>query len=122
MHVLGRSLAKVLCAAMWIAPRLNGATDAALNIVTRNNQTKFQMGEVIPIDLSFTARTASRFSINMAHYDRSGRIRWETFVVSPTAGTADPLAFYFNSSRVFLRGGLTNFQYLSTEPVQINLH
>jgi len=121
MHVLGRSLAKVLCAAMCIAPRLTGADDAALSIITRNNQTKFQMGEVIPVDLSFTARTASRFSINMAHYDRSGRMPWETFVVSPTAGTADPLALYFNSFQIFLGGGLTNFRYLSTEPFQIHL-
>lgn len=121
MQAAGRALFKALCAILIIGPAANAGADAALSIVTRNHQTKFQLGEVIPLDLSFTAATPGRFSMNLARYDRSGRMQWETFVVSPTAGTADPLAVYFKAFRAFLGGGLTNFQYLSLAPIQIHL-
>lgn len=98
-----------------------GSTGASLVVSTPKGQTKFQQGELIPIDLSFTAGTPKRFSINMASYDRSGRMPYETFVVNPVEGAVDPLVVYFKAFQCFLGGGLTNFQYLSTKPVVIPL-
>jgi hypothetical protein len=97
------------------------STDAFLLVSTPDGQTKFRQGELIPLDLAFTATTSNRFSINMASYDRSGRMRYETFVVNPAGGTADPLAVYFKAFRGFLGGGLTNFQYLSSKPFVMHL-
>ncbi|MDQ2950094.1 MAG: hypothetical protein M3Y27_29850 [Acidobacteriota bacterium] len=111
----------ILCALLLIGRESSAATDASLRIITRNSETKFQRGELIPLDLSFTTGSTKRFSINMAQYDRSGRMRWETFAVNPSEGTTDPLAIYFNAFRGFLGGGLTNFQYLSAVPIQIHL-
>jgi hypothetical protein len=110
----------MMCAILTIGPS-NATTDAALSIITRNDQKRFQIGEVIPLVLSFTAETAERFSINLARYDRSGRMGFETFAVNPRSGTVDPLAAYFGASTVLLGGGLTNFEYLSATPVQIHL-
>jgi hypothetical protein len=48
-------------------------------------------------------------------------MRYESFVVNPSNGTADPLMIYFKAFRGFLGGGLANFQYLSSKPFVIYL-
>src|ERR1041384_1812356 len=80
----------------------------------------FQIGEVIPIELSFTAAVPKDYQMNMASYDRSGRMRYERFHAAPEDGTHDPLRTYFAFGG-FIGGGLTNFQFLSPEPVTIKL-
>jgi hypothetical protein len=79
-----------------------------------------QIGERIPIELSFTADEIHRFQINKAQYDRSGRMNYEEFRVDPAVGTRDPLRTYF-STGAFLGGGLTSFDFLSSSPVIIKL-
>jgi hypothetical protein len=81
---------------------------------------RFQIGEVIPIELSFTSSVPKHYQLNMARYDRSGRMNYETFRVTPQEGTRDPLQTYFAFGG-FMGGGLTNFQPLSTEPATIKL-
>jgi hypothetical protein len=78
------------------------------------------MGEVIPIELSFTSSIAKRYQINMAGYDRSGRMHYETFQVTPKEATRDPLHDYFAFGG-FIGGGLTSFRFLGAEPVIIKL-
>src|SRR6266487_273118 len=53
----------------------------------------------------------------MAQYDRSGRMNYEHFEVSPANGAVDPLPTYTGGM-----GGLTNFKYLTPEPWTIKLN
>jgi hypothetical protein len=111
----------VLVAALGLLPTSLAATDASLVISTLSHRTTFQQGEVVPLDLSFTSEKPQRFSINMATYDRSGRMSYERFVIDPARAIADPLDIYFKAFRAFMAGGLTNFQYLSEKPFVLKL-
>lgn len=84
--------------------------------------TTYRIGELIPLELSFSSATPKRYQINMARYDRSGRMNYEGFVVSPKEGTRDPLSLYFNSIPAFVMGGLTGFKFLSSNPTVIELN
>lgn len=59
------------------------------------NASVYRQGELIPLELSFTSKISDRYQVNMAGYDRSGRMGYEKFVVEPADGTADPLLAYF---------------------------
>lgn len=82
------------------------------------------MGEIIPIKLAFSSRIKDRYQLNEAEYDRSGRMNYEHFVVTPGDGATDPLGSYFNSGMIFMGGGLTNFSFLKQKPwnIQLNLN
>jgi hypothetical protein len=85
------------------------------------SRTECRCGEVIPLDLTFTSTTPDRYQINLAQYDRSGRMSYERLLLDPKEGTSDPLQLYFNSAWGFLGGGLTGFKFLSTSPTTIHL-
>ena len=89
----------------------------ALKISLANNQREFHIGETIPLQLSFSSTVKDRYQINMAQYDRSGRMNYERFVVSPAQGAVDPLPGHTGGM-----GGLTSFQFLSPEPWTLKLH
>ena len=95
-----------------------------VNVVLRvsvvGGERPFRIGELIPLELSFSTAVADRYQINMATYDRGGRMEFERFVVSPSNGAVDPLA----NSRGPMGGGLTSFKYLTTDPwsIQLNLN
>ena len=93
-----------------------------LQVRTAEGQTLYHIGERIPLELSFTGPENKRFEINMASYDRSGRMGYEEFNVGPAAGWADPLHVYFGSSSGFIGGGLTGFGSLSAKPTVIKLN
>jgi hypothetical protein len=83
----------------------------------------YQQGELIPLDLSFTSKAPNSYRLNLASYDRSGRMSFETFLVEPTDGTADPLAAYFKSSTLLIGGGLSSMpRALSDSPAIIHLY
>lgn len=86
----------------------------------RKSPCAFQIGEVIPIDLSFSSSDPKRYQLNMASYDRSGRMSYEKFNVTPQESTRDPLQTYFAFGE-FMMGGLTTFKSLTREPVTIKL-
>jgi hypothetical protein len=92
----------------------------AFEVSLATTQREFQIGETIPLQLSFSSTVKDRYQINMAQYDRSGRMPYETFTVSPAQGAVDPLPTYNNGGM----GGLTNFQFLSPEPwtTKLNLN
>jgi len=96
------------------------ATDVQLLVSTKS--AKFYSGEVIPLDLAFSSTIAKRYQINLAHYDRSGRMGYEQFLVEPKETTRDPLYLYFNSIAGFMGGGLTNFEFLSSSPTIFRLN
>lgn len=94
--------------------------DVRLQVETAGGNTRFRVGEVIPLKLSFTSSAAKKYLINLATYDRSGRMNYEDFLVEPGAGWSDPLKDYF-SGGVFMMGGLMSFDLLSAEPKVIPL-
>jgi hypothetical protein len=85
------------------------------------NKLIYRQGELIPLELSFSSRIPNRYQLDLARYDRSGRMNFEKFVIEPADGTRDPLLAYFKSTQIFIGGGLTNFQFLSDSPTVIHL-
>lgn len=98
------------------AAHTSGAT---LHIFT--TKSTFYLGEVIPIELNFSSSSPHRYLLNLARYDRSGRMSHDKFNVTPDADWTDPLRSYFNSFAGFLGGGLSNAAFLSETPTKITL-
>jgi hypothetical protein len=88
-----------------------------LQVQIASNQREFHIGETIPLQLSFSSAVKDRYQVNMAQYDRSGRMEYEHFSVSPAEGAVDPLVGP-NS----VGGGLTSFQFLTPVPWTIKLN
>jgi hypothetical protein len=76
--------------------------DPQLTVTMRNNQSSFHMGEIIPLDLAFTSSTPNTYQMDMATYDRSGRLNEDQFVVEPKSGFDDPLQLYFHAYKGFM--------------------
>jgi hypothetical protein len=91
--------------------------NVVLKVSIANDQREFQIGETIPLQLSFTSTVKDRYEINMATYDRSGRMKHEHFTVSPAQGAVDPFDMYG-----LVGGGLTSFQFLSPVPSTIKFN
>jgi hypothetical protein len=67
-----------------------GGEQATLMVTTECQRSTYQIGERIPIDLSFTGPGNKQFEITMSSYDRSGRMAYEQFDVEPNSGWSDP--------------------------------
>lgn len=124
--MMGRAFAFVSLVVMvaWSTRLWASAEDGPpqLQVRTAGGQVLYHVGERIPLELSFTGPENKRFEINMASYDRSGRMGYEEFDVTPASGWADPLRVYFGSSIAFMGGGLTGFAPLSAKPVVVDLN
>ena len=59
--------------------------------------------------------------MDMATYDRSGRLDEDKFVVDPSAGWDDPLQLYFRSYKGFMAGGLRGFKSLTPAPTTVHV-
>lgn len=92
--------------------------NAVLQASLASDQTEFHIGERIPLLLAFSSAVANRYEINMAKYDRSGRMNYEQFELSPASGAVDPLQGRLGG----IGGGLTSFQLLTQEPWTITLN
>ena len=77
-----------------------------------NGQTRFHVGETIPVEMAFSSTVPNAYKIDTRSYDRSGRLNSEVFHVSPEG--RDPLREYF-AHGPFLFGGL------SSGPVNLTL-
>ncbi len=86
--------------------------EITFSIRLKDNRTRFQQGEIIQLELIFSSSIASRFSVNRASYDRSGRLNIDDFVIDRERSTVDPLSDYFNSLFISMAGGLTGFHEL----------
>jgi len=91
--------------------------NVVLKVSIASNQREFRIGETIPLQLSFSSTVKDRYQVNMAQHDRGGRMNYEHFSVSPSEGAVDPLPTYTGGM-----GGLTNFEFLTTEPWTIKLN
>ncbi len=94
--------------------------DVRLQVQIDGGKTQFQTGEIVPLKLSFTSSAAKKYQINMATYDRSGRMNYEKFLIEPESGWSDPLQTYFRNGASMM-GGLTTFDFLSLKPTVIQL-
>jgi hypothetical protein len=97
------------------------SSDPQLTISTSNNQLSFRVGEIISLDLAFTSSSPNKYQMDMASYDRSGRLSEDRFVVDPSTGWDDPLQLYFSSHNGFMALGLRGFRALSTAPTTIHV-
>ena len=89
-----------------------------LSVSIESDQTEFHIGETIPLRLAFSSSVKDRYQINMAQYDRSGRMDYEHFNLSPAEGAVDPLEGHLGG----IGGGLTGFNFLTAEPWTITLN
>jgi hypothetical protein len=132
-HTRGASTSVLLLVTMWSI--LGGATGAqgppsvgnsdgqdGPQLRVSTSASVYRQGELIPLELSFTSKNSNEYQINMAGYDRSGRMNYEKFLVEPTEGSTDPLLVYFKSGIAFLSGALTNFKFLSDSPFVMHLY
>jgi hypothetical protein len=79
-------------------------TDSRISLKVRLSQSgPFRIGEVIPLELCFSASVADTFVLNTRSYDRSGRLHIDTFEIEPQV--RDPLGRYFEAG-IFELGGL----------------
>jgi len=122
MHRRWLALPVLLLAGATLAqsPPANSASSARLTIRTRSDQKVFRIGEVIPLELAFTSMQPD-YQLDMASYDRSGRMNEEQFAIQPATGWDDPLASYFHAYQGFIGGGIRGMKTLSTQATYINL-
>ncbi len=114
MRLLNLSL--VLLLLTGFADRLAFAKSegtASLTARFAEGQTQFHVGEVIPIELTFSATVRDTFDMSTASYDRSGRLNVEQYHVTPRG--RDPLHRYY-SEGVFMMGGLSSSITLGDAP------
>lgn len=83
-----------------------------LLVSVASDRSEFHIGETIPLSLAFSSAIKDRYQINMAQYDRSGRMNYEQFNLSPSESIVDPLEGHLGG----VGGGLTGFKFLTPEP------
>jgi hypothetical protein len=111
---LSNAFRKLLIVLVAITGRAFSQGEAAsLTIHFASGTSVFHAGEVIPIELSFTASLPDAYDMDTRNYDRSGRLNIEQFHVSPPG--RDPLANYY-ADGAFFGGGLGSSRVLSSEP------
>jgi hypothetical protein len=77
--------------------RSRKARGASLTILFASGTSVFHVGEVIPVELSFTASLPDTYDMDTRNYDRSGRLNMEQFQVAPSS--RDPLANYYDNGQ-----------------------
>jgi len=99
------------------------AGQPTLTLRIAENRTRFQMGEIVPIVLKFASDDPGRYSIDLANYDRSGRMDIDKFHLTPKPGWSDPLAFYYESGLfAFMGGGIRAVPPLGPAGQEIDLN
>jgi hypothetical protein len=91
---------------------------AVLSIRFADGSSRFHVGEVIPLELSFNAALPDAYQYSTANYDRSGRLDMERFHVTPSG--RDPLLDYYSSMQVMVMGSLSSSGVLAGAPYVIH--
>src|SRR5260370_41426158 len=109
-----KPLQLALTVLILVAP-LSAQQESGVSLAIRfpNDTSRFHVGEVIPIELSFKASIQDMYDIEMRNYDRSGRLDIEQFHVTPPGH--DPLQRYYSIGG-FMGGGLGGPRELSSDP------
>jgi len=91
--------------------------DVRLSLGTRGGQTAFHVGELIPLELTFTATVANRYQVlDAADRDRWGPWDPSEFSVKPETGWDDPIAPFFGAG-ILAGSSPLRFRVLSEQPV-----
>src|SRR5437016_12140707 len=95
---------RLIFAALVFAPPLFAQNESGVSLTIRfaDGTSRFHVGEIIPIELSFKASIPGTYDMEMRNYDRSGRLNIEAFHVTPPG--RDPLERYY-STGAFMGGG-----------------
>jgi len=96
-------------------------SEIRLTVRIPNGQTTFRIGETIPLELSFSSSNEQKYQLNMAFYDRSGRMNYERFSVDTPVGWTDPLSLYFRSAAGLMAGGVGASAALVAQPTPVPL-
>ena len=106
---------RLALAALILASPLFAQNESGVSLTIRfaDGTSRFHVGEIIPLELSFHASIPDMYDMEMRNYDRSGRLNIEGFHVTPPG--RDPLEHYY-SSGAFMGGGLGGARQLSSEP------
>jgi hypothetical protein len=100
-----------------------GQSDEKVDFAIRlkDGKSQFKMGEVITVELRFSANLPDAYQVSRASYDRSGRLEIDQYEVEPAAATSDPLFDYFQNSPsgLFQMGGLSSSAALTKTPMVI---
>jgi len=106
---------RLALAALILASPLFAQDESGVSLTIRfaDGTSRFHVGEIIPLELSFHASIPDMYDMEMRNYDRSGRLNIEGFHVTPPG--RDPLERYY-STGVFMGGGLGGARQLSSEP------
>lgn len=93
------------------------APEITFTIRLKDNQVRFQQGEIIRLELLFSSSMASRFTLNMGFYERGGRVAIDEFIVDRERSAVDALSDYYNSLSGLMGGGSGGFRQLRDEPI-----
>jgi hypothetical protein len=106
---------RLALAALILASPLFAQNESGVSLTIRfaDGTSRFHVGEIIPLELSFHASIPDMYDMEMRNYDRSGRLNIEGFHVTPPG--RDPLERYY-STGAFMGGGLGGARQLSSEP------
>jgi hypothetical protein len=86
----------------------------------KDNKNRFQQGEIIRVELSFSSIIKNKYQLNNAIYDRGGRLRLDSYYVDPSEGAVDPLKYqydYYDGPR--MGGGVFSTPALDANPYTI---
>ena len=121
LKLVGAALAALpLIAAQSAEDAPKAGQPVKLEARTRGGQTEFQVGELIELELSFSAAQENAYQISTANYDRTGRLGIERYEVEPQTGWDDPLQIYYRSYHSWFGGGLSSNQVLSAKATLIH--
>jgi hypothetical protein len=106
---------RLIFAVLIFASPLFAQDESGVSLTVRfaDGASRFHVGEIIPIELSFKASIPGTYDMEMRNYDRSGRLNIEAFHVTPRG--RDPLERYY-STGAFMGGGLGGARELSSDP------
>jgi hypothetical protein len=84
-------------AALILASPLFAQNESGVSLTIRfaDGTSRFHVGEIIPLELSFHASIPDRYDMEMRNYDRSGRSGWnetENARLTSTAPTSNTTA------------------------------
>jgi hypothetical protein len=90
-------LLRLTLTALMLALPLYAQQDSGVSLTIRfaDGTSRFHVGEVISIELSFKASIPDTYDMEMRNYDRSGRLNIEHFHVTPP-GRDPPSELLFN--------------------------
>ncbi len=108
-------LLRLTLTALILAAPLSGQQEGSVSLTIgfADAKSRFHVGEVITMELSFKAFSPAMYDMEMRSYDRSGRLNIEQFHVTPPG--RDPLQRYYSIGG-FMGGGLGGPRELSSEP------